>query len=147
MTRVDFHFNAPDKLGYGCRLVRKAYHAGQRIVVCCEDEARLVALDEALWTFSQTDFIPHVREGDPLAAETAVVLTIDGQALPHHEVLVNLAARTPAFFASFERLIEVVSVEPADRELARERFRFYKDRGYPMGTHDLAQERERGPGA
>jgi DNA polymerase III subunit chi len=147
MTRIDFHFNAPDKLDYGCRLVRKAYRAGQRVVVCCEDDARLAAFDEALWRFSEADFIPHVRDTDPLAAQTPVVLTVEGASLPHHEVLVNLAARTPPFFASFERLIEVVSVEPADREGARERFRFYKDRGYPMGSHDLAQERARGPGA
>ena len=28
MTEVAFHFNAPDKLGYACRLLRKA--VGQR---------------------------------------------------------------------------------------------------------------------
>jgi DNA polymerase-3 subunit chi len=143
MTRVDFHFNAPDKLDYGCRLVRKAYRAGQRVVVCCDDDAQLAAFDAALWTFSQADFIPHVRAGDALAAQTPVVLAGPAPAeapLPHHEVLVNLGQRTPDDFASFERLIEVVTVEAQDRERARERFRFYKDRGYPMVTHDLAGE-------
>ena len=37
MTRVDFHFNAPDKIGYGCRLVRKIHRAGQNVVVCGAD--------------------------------------------------------------------------------------------------------------
>jgi DNA polymerase III subunit chi len=150
VTRVDFHFNAPDKLEYGCRLVRKAYRAGQRVVVCCDEASHLAAFDEALWTFSQLDFIPHVRAGDALADQTPVVLAGPGPTdapLPHHEVLVNLGQRTPEYFASFERLIEVVSRDTADRDRARERFRFYKDRGYPMGSHDLAQERARGPGA
>jgi DNA polymerase III subunit chi len=138
MTRIDFHFNTPDKLGYACRLVRKIYRAGQRTVVCCEDPELLARFDQALWSFSQLDFIPHVMAGDRLAPETPVVLTASGEDLPHHEVLVNLGDRMPPFFASFERLIEVVSADPQDRDRARGRFRFYKDRGYPMGTHDLA---------
>jgi DNA polymerase III subunit chi len=137
MTRIDFHFNAPDKLGYGCRLVRKIYRAGQRVVVCCDDPARLAQFDEALWSFSQLDFIPHVMAGDRLAARTPVVLAGADSELPHHEVLVNLGDAMPPGFASFQRLIEVVTAEPADRERARDRFRFYKDRGYPMDTHDL----------
>lgn len=137
MTRIDFHFNAPDKLGYGCRLVRKIYRAGQRVVVCCDDVERLKRFDEALWTFSQLDFIPHVMASDALAARTPVVLTAAGGELPHHDVLVNLGDTMPPFFASFERLIEVVTGDPDDRERARSRFRFYKDRGYPMSTHDL----------
>ena len=33
MTQVDFHFNVPDVGQYACRLVRKAWHAGHRVVV------------------------------------------------------------------------------------------------------------------
>jgi DNA polymerase III subunit chi len=137
MTRIDFHFNAPDKVGYGCRLVRKIYRAGQRVVVSCDDAAALARFDDALWSFSQLDFIPHVMAGDRLAARTPVVLAGSAEDLPHHDVLVNIGDATPSFFASFERLIEVVTADPADRDRARSRFRFYKDRGYPMGTHDL----------
>ena len=139
MTRVDFHFNAPDTLGYACRLVRKAYRAGQRVVVFADDPARLASFDQALWSFSQLDFIPHVLAGDRLAARTPVVLASADTELPHHEVLVNLGARLPPpFFARFERLIEVVGAADDDRGPARTRFRFYKDRGYPVQTHDLA---------
>jgi len=139
VTRVDFHVNAPDTLGYACRLVRKAYRAGQRVVVFADDPARLASFDQALWSFSQFDFIPHVLAGDRLAARTPVVLASADTELPHHEVLVNLGARLPPpFFARFERLIEVVGSGDDDRGPARARFRFYKDRGYPVQTHDLA---------
>ncbi len=74
MTRVDFHFNAPDKLQYGCRLVRKIYRARHKVLVWCDDKVRLAEFDRMLWTFSQHDFIPHVAAGDPLAAETPVLL-------------------------------------------------------------------------
>ena len=141
MTRVDFHFNAPDKIGYGCRLVRKIHRAGQKVVVCGADMSLLERLDEALWTFSALEFIPHVWVQDALAAETPVVLSgMDGatERLPHHEVLVNLGGAKPPWFASFERLIEVVSDDETDRAAARERWRFYRERGYALHRHDLS---------
>ena len=142
MTRIDFHVNAPDPTGYGCRLVRKIYRAGQHVVVCCGDPARLKAFDEALWTFSAHDFVPHVMAGDALAAETPVLLTASPDGLPWHDVLVNLGDDLPEGFARFERLVEVVGTGATDR--GRERYRFYRDRGYPMSpTHDVAASEQR----
>ena len=141
MTRVDFHFNTPDKVGYGCRLVRKVHRAGQKVVVCGADAALLDRFDEALWTFSPLDFIPHVWAHDALAAQTPVVLAApDGaiEALPHHEVLVNLGGAQPAWFSSFERLIELVGEDEPDRAEARDRWRFYRERGYALHRHDVA---------
>lgn len=137
MTRIDFHFNAPDKLQYASRLVRKVYRAGQRVVVF-GDAATVDALDRALWTFSPTDFIPHVFVDDPLAAQTPVLLCSAPCDTPHADVLVNLSGETPGFFSRFERMVEVVTPTDEDRSQARERWRFYRDRGYPLHSHDLA---------
>lgn len=137
MTRVDFHFNAPDKLQYASRLVRKAYRAGQRVVVFAEAGA-VAELDRTLWTFSPTDFIPHVRASDPLAPQTPVILCSEACETPHADVLVNLSRETPAFFSRFERLVEVVTADEDDRGSARARWRFYRERGYPLQSHDLA---------
>jgi len=140
MTRIDFHFNTPDKLAYACRLVRKILRSGERSVVFADSDT-IGRLDQALWTFSELDFIPHVRAGDPLAAQTPVVLCSDAVEPPHWDVLVNLAGVTPPFFSRFARLIELVGAQPDDRTQARERWRFYKDRGYPLESHDLALAR------
>ena len=72
MTRVDFHSKVPDKLLYACRLVRKARAADMRVVVFTRDREQLHALDEALWTFSEQDFLPHVTADDALASQTPV---------------------------------------------------------------------------
>jgi len=135
MTRVDFHSKVPDKIAYACRLVRKARAADMKIVLFAADRAQLAALDEALWTFSEQDFLPHVMAGDELAAMTPVILAHDaGQELPHHQVLVNLSRETPAHFARFERMFEIVSTDDDDLLAGRARYRQYQQRGYPL-TH------------
>lgn len=140
MTRVDFHSKVPDKLLYACRLVRKACAAEMRVVVYAQDRTQLEALDEALWTFSEQDFLPHVMAGDELAAQTPVILTDDAEAaLPHHQILINLSGETPAHFARFERLFEVISTDEDDLAAGRERYRQYQQRGYPL-THFVAEK-------
>ena len=140
MTRIDFHSNVPDKLGYACRLVRKARAANCRIVLLTRDKAELALLDQQLWTFSELDFLPHVPAGDPLAANTPVILADSDEAeLPHHEILINLSARTPAHFARFERMFEIISADDEDKAAGRERYRFYQQRGYPL-THFVADK-------
>ena len=141
MTRIDFHSNVPDKLQYACRLVRKIHRAQHRILVWCDDTERLAAFDRLLWTFSPDEFIPHVAASDPLAADTPVLLASDSPHTPHHEVMINLGDRTPPTFSRFDRLIELVEIDEEDRSRARERYRFYRDRGYPMQNHDLSARR------
>jgi DNA polymerase-3 subunit chi len=139
VTRIDFHSNVADRLTYTCRLVRKAWAAQCRIVLLSCDAQQQAALDQALWTFSATDFLPHVAAQHPRAAGTPVILTADDQAdLPHHHVLINLSGRTPAHFARFERMFEIISADEEDKIAGRDRYRYYKDRGYPL-THFVAQ--------
>lgn len=135
MTRIDFHSNVPDKIAYACRLTRKARAANCQVVLLVKDRQDLMALDQALWTFSELEFLPHVIAGDPLAPSTPIILTDrDDAELPHHHVLVNLSAGTPAHFARFERMFEIVSSDDADKAEGRARYRFYQQRGYPL-TH------------
>ena len=138
LTRIDFHSNVPDKIQYACRLVRKARAANCRIVLLAR-ASDLASLDLALWALSDDAFLPHVMAGDPLAAQTPIVLTDSvAVALPHHHVLINLSDATPEHFARFERMFEVISADEGDKTAGRERFRFYKQRGYPL-THNVAE--------
>jgi DNA polymerase III subunit chi len=134
MTRIDFHTNVGDTLAYACRLARKAYAGGNALVVLAEPR-RLAEFDEQLWTFQPLEFVPHCMAKSPLAQETPVVLASNLDDAPHHQVLVNLGAPVPAQFARFERLIEIVGSEEDELTAGRERFRFYRDRGYAIEMH------------
>ena len=64
MARIDFHSNVSDKLEYACRLTRKIWSGTSdgdpvRNVVMFGDKKKKKKLDELLWTFSATDFLPH----------------------------------------------------------------------------------------
>jgi DNA polymerase-3 subunit chi len=138
MTRIDFHSNVPDKIAYACRLVRKARAADCCIVLLASDPGQMAVLDEALWTFSELDFLPHAVAGAADAEKTPVILAdSDSAALPHHEILINLTGRTPDHFARFERMFEIISSDDGDKSAGRERYRFYQQRGYPL-THFVA---------
>ncbi len=141
MTEIAFHFNAPDKLAYACRLLRKAVSSGARVVVTGEP-ASLQALDTLLWTFSALEFVPHCRAGSPaeqlLASPVVLAAQIDGgPELPHHQVLLNLGQQVAPGYERFERTIEVVSLDEDDRQLARQRWKHYADRGYSITRHDF----------
>ena len=143
MTRIDFYFNAPDKLGMAATLARKAYAKKNRLLVYTSDAAQLDAFDKLLWTAPATGFLPHCRLGAKAAAETPILLSndtrMDADAVPHHDVLMNLDHDCPANFSRFERLLEIVSRDDADdRARARARLKFYRDRGYEIVTTDIA---------
>lgn len=145
MTEVAFHFNVPGKLGYACRLLRKAAASGSKVVVTGEPEL-LRALDAELWTFSALEFIPHCHasSADSQVLEASpVVLSESARGTPHQQVLVNLGARVPEGFERFERLIEVVTQDEGDRQLARTRWKHYADRGYAITRYDLANREAR----
>lgn len=140
MTDVAFHFGAPDKLGYACRLLRKAVGSGSSVLVVA-DEVALQQLDADLWAMSPTDFVAHCAgTADALMQQRCPVLlsTRIDPTLVQKQVLVNLAQSVAEGFENFERVIEVVSTDERDRELARLRWKYYTERGYQITRHDLA---------
>ena len=139
MTQIDFYTNVSDKLATACRIVAKGYSVKRRIVVLCPDAPTALHVDRMLWTTPQTGFVPHCAPDHPLAAVTPVIVDYAGAEPVHDQVLLNLRAEWPPFFGRFERLVEIVSTNDEDRRQARERYRFYRDRGYEIRTHDLQE--------
>ena len=148
MTEISFHFNAPDKLNYACRLLRKTVNGGAKIAVTGSPQV-LGQLDALLWAVSPTDFIAHCFHDDSAAmvAASPVMLgqpvqtgtsTDSASALLTRSVLVNLGDHVPEGFESYERMAELVGNEEVDRRLARERWKYYAGRGYTLTRHDLA---------
>jgi DNA polymerase-3 subunit chi len=137
MTSIDFYTHVADPLAVAAKLVAKALAKHGHVRVLTPDSATTDALDRLLWVQPATGFLPHCRAASPLASQTPVWID---HALEHQgpaAVLINLHGSPPPFFSRFERLAEIVSVDGA--VAARERFRFYRERGYDLRTHNLSE--------
>lgn len=141
MTRVNFYISpnqaAEASLQLACRIAEKAYGKQSRVYVHTNNAEQAGRLDDLLWVFRQGSFIPHCQSSDENRQEAAVLIGYDGLPEIQPDVLINLADEVPNFFTRFERVAEIVSGNEASRQAARERFKFYRERGYPLETHEL----------
>lgn len=143
MKRVDFYVlsdtAADARLRFACRLAEKAVDRGHRVYVQTSSPALTQHLDELMWTFSDRSFLAHEVANDAAPPPHPRVLVLLGQVeapLSHRELLINLTDRLPDLDA-YERIIEIVDVDPERKRLSRERFKIYRDRGCALRTHNL----------
>ena len=100
-------------------------------------EQQLRQLDDLLWSFRQGSFLPHAVYTSDDAETTPVLLGHATEPDGPSDVLVNLAEDIPAFFSRFSRVTELVSGDDEQRDAARTHYKFYKDRGYTVRSHQL----------
>jgi DNA polymerase-3 subunit chi len=141
VTSIDFYFNAEDRLQVACRLAAKAVSQKKRMFVFAADAETAGRMDKMLWTWPAIGFVPHCLADDPLAPETPVLIGA-GQAPESCEIILNLGADCPPHFERFGRLLELVGTDEAEKKAGRDRYRFYRERGYQISNHDLAAGRE-----
>ena len=140
MTRADFYLiDKPrfrdDPLLLVCELVKKAYAAAQPTLILARSPEQAEALDEKLWEFDDDSFIPHQLAGDDDDAITAVIIAPPGIATADRQLVVNL--RDECAPGQYERVLEVVAADPAEREGSRLRWGEYKRRGFEVNKHDM----------
>jgi len=146
VTRVDFYIlpdGAPSgREHFACRLADIAFRRGQRVYVYTQSQGQAQTLDNLLWTFQAGSFLPHDLHPSESAADTPILVGHDGVPDDGHEVLINLAETVPNFFSRFDRVAEIVNQDTAVKQASRERFRFYRDRGYALESHTLTAQRD-----
>ena len=137
MTKVRFYSNAEDRVQAAAAWLAASWRK-QPILVFAPAADVAERLDRMLWTQPAIGFLPHCRADLPLAAETPVLIASNLDAPPHDRCLLNLSNEIPPGYARFEDLVEIVSTADSDRLPARDRFRFYRERGYALENHDVA---------
>jgi DNA polymerase-3 subunit chi len=137
MTQIDFCFNVSDKYRLVARYAGKSVGQATRLFIYTSNVEMTVKIRQLLWSHEQTSFIPHCSTADRLALETPVIVDHESGSFVHDDILLNLCDTYPSFFSRFNRLIEIVGNDEDDKLAARERFRFYRDRGYDIRRHDM----------
>jgi DNA polymerase-3 subunit chi len=118
-----------------CELAKRAYAAQQPTLILARDFAQAEAIDELLWAFDEDAFIPHQLAGDDDDAHTAVLIVPPGVDTADRPMLINLREDCP--HGRFERVLEVVAADPAEREGSRTRWGEYKRLGMDVAKHDM----------
>ena len=137
MTRVDFYvLESTDREGFVCRLTEKAWRLGHQVLLLVADDGAARQLDELLWTFNDQAFVPHERCGTHLPA-APVLIAPNRDPGNTDDLLINLTDAVPSFFSRFHRVAEIVDTDENHRQTARQRYRFYQQRGYPLHRHAI----------
>ncbi len=147
MTRVDFYI-LPEQGGAAdsavmtaCKLCDKAVNAGLHVYAHVPDTSLATNFDGALWSFRQGSFIAHEHDTGKLSDPLPPVLI--GATEPpdtHLQILLNLGLEVPECFSRFDRVLEIVAGDSLARSKSRERFKFYRDRGYELKTYEQTAE-------
>ena len=136
MTSIRFYANAQDRIQTAAAWIAASWHE-HPVLVFAPDLEVAERLYRALWILPATGFLPHCRANSPLAVETPVLIADQLDSLPQDRCLLNLSNEVPPGFSRFELLVEIVSTDDSNRLPARERFRFYRERGYAIENHNV----------
>ena len=156
MTRIDFYVLPELRLDarehFAARLAAKAFRQGHRSLIQVADDTAVERLQALLWEEPRNAFLGHARLGEAGIDQRAPVVLaagrelaqVDPAALPVHDLLINLELEIPARFAAFDRVAEIICQDEQVRDAGRVSYRFYRERGYPLHHHDLAERQASG---
>ena len=140
MPRADFYLIAKprfrdDPLLLVCELAKRAFESGQRTLILTRSFDQAEQLDEKLWEFDADAFVPHQIAGDGDDAITPVLIAAPESETPDRPLVINL--RDDCAPGLFERVLEVVPADDAERLGSRERWKTYKAAGFDVAKHDM----------
>ncbi len=138
MTRVDFYLlqdmDEAALYRFAARLASKALSAGKRVHMHTSGAAQSATLDELLWQYPQQRFLPHALL-DAQGVASAPISIGNTNPNDQDDVLINLDNQAPSFFGRFDRVVEIVLGN--QREAGRQRYKAYRDQGYPLDHHKM----------
>jgi DNA polymerase-3 subunit chi len=138
MTDVVFHYGVADKMDYAIRLLRKAVRSGFRVRVALAS-TELATFSARLWAVAPTGFVAHCDDQAPasLKRRSPVLLGTSGVSdEPEVAVLLNLTDDMPEDPQRYEKILEVITTDSADRQQGRARKRAYDNVQCPVVMHD-----------
>jgi DNA polymerase-3 subunit chi len=140
MTRISFYVGQSDalqaRLRLACKVLEKAQMQALNTYIHLDSAASCQQMDNLIWTYNDLSFIPH-----DLAPQkedgVRVQLGYDYEPMEDCDFLINLSNEVPEFFARFARMAEILDQESDILRAGRQRYQFYRDRGYNLDYHQL----------
>jgi DNA polymerase-3 subunit chi len=139
--RIDFYKlssqNRTDISRFCCQLANKVVKMGNPVFVKTKDETETRLLDDLMWTFSDSSFLPHAIAGDTGDADAPVTIGHQASAAGGY-LLINLTDEPPGNPDNYERIAEIINDAPQTLQQGRARYAAYKKQAYPLHYHEIA---------
>lgn len=141
MPQVDFYIlqssNPQDRQLFTCRLTQTVYTQGHKVYIFADSGQSVAQLDDMLWTFNQGSFLPHGTYPGENSNDVPIFIGHGNDLHPSYDVLINLTDNIPAFYTEYNRIAEIIDSDESHRQLARNRFRSYRDQGCTVQSHNI----------
>ena len=138
--RVDFYkLSSQSKSSinrFCCQLADKVVKMGKPVFVMTNDETETRLMDDVMWSFSDSSFVPHDTQGNTVDTDTPVII---GHQIPAggRYLLINLTDKIPGNLLEYERIAEIINDEPQILHQGRARYSSYKNDAYPLHYHEI----------
>jgi DNA polymerase-3 subunit chi len=142
VPKIDFHIleetSGLKSLHYACQLIEKTYQQQKRsIYIHVNSPEEADHFDTLLWTFRDDSFLPHDLHDPTHHASAPIEIGFNEAPSRHDNIMINLHNNIPRFYAQFNQVIEIVFSDASMQQLARARFKQYRDAGCEINTYKI----------
>lgn len=138
--RIDFYkLNSQNRTRisrFCCQLADKVVKMGKPVFVRTRDETESHLLDDIMWSFSDSSFVPHAIQGNTEDSDAAVIIGHSASASKAY-LLINLSDQLPENTLNYERVAEIINDAPENLQHGRTRYSAYKKGAYPLHFHEI----------
>ncbi|AKR42314.1 DNA polymerase III subunit chi [Methylophilus sp. TWE2] len=132
MTKIRFYTDVTDQVALIQHLVSQALSRQRQVTIYVPDRERALQLSEGLWLQFADSFFPNALADAEHAALAQVQLAWQPEQIRQDDLLFNCQATLPKFFSRFRHLFELIGTEEQEKVAGRQRWTFYRERGYEI---------------
>ena len=134
MSRVDFYILPEQRTleHFVCSIAEEYFRQGERVFIHTLSDNFATKIDELLWTYSDTSFLPHGIYPDE--SEAPILIGNLKNFTDNRVVVINLSDQMPT---NNQHIIEIVSGNKAQRQQARDKYATYRDEGHELHHHHI----------
>lgn len=150
MTDINFYVCKQDgfehRLKVAFKLISYALKRKMFIHIHTDNESMNKRIDNLLWQEDRSSFIPHKivtnlsnidNEKTTYQVDDLITISHEFEPLNNCDYLINLSDQRPAFFSRYLKLAEIIDNTEHTLTAGRNRYVFYRERGYNLSYHRL----------
>lgn len=146
MQTATFYIVSPDSpqaepQGFAEYVLFLAHHfakQGAKLYLNCNDKTHAESLAEIFWQVEAEQFMAHNLVGEGPKYATNIEIGYEGvKPNWNRQLVINVADNHTTFANAFAQVIDFVPCEEKAKQLARERYKIYRQAGYQLQTIEI----------